>query len=313
MELEEYLELYKKLGFCVIPVLPRSKKPAIPWMEYQNRKPTPQELEEWLWEYWKRNEPYNLGVVCGQVSDGLIILDFESPEAYYKFFTKHDKLEEETMTVRTSRGIHVYLKTDKTVLSFKIPQLDLEVRGEGCFTVLPPSIHPSGVQYTINPIFLNNDSDIPIIKDLTESLWNRIEKLGVKKPPDVFESTLKENGKPYRGADPPCIHRLTEGFSEGWRNEAAMRLTSYWYYTRKLRSETVWNKLKEWNLKNKPPIDERELGKILENVKKYECRYGCHSMMVFCEPEGCFFAKKPKPVEPIETLIKKKPVEFIDF
>jgi len=305
----DYLQLYRDLGFCVIPALPRSKRPAVDWMEFQTRQPSDEEYDEWTRKYWSRTEPYNLGVVCGRVSGGLVNLDFESVEAYRRFFPKHRKLEEETMTVKTSRGIHVYLRTadPEPVLSFKVPQLDMEVRSEGCFVVLPPSIHPSGKRYVLNPIFFDKPN-ITVVEDLAESLWRRIEELGVKKPANVIEKALEERmGKAYRGEDPPCIKRLLEGFTEGWRNEAAMRLTSYWLYTRKLKAESVWKRLKDWNAKNRPPLDERELKSVLDHVAKYGYRYGCHSLMPFCDRSECRFAKETGGIE----ILAKKPIEYI--
>jgi len=286
----DYLQLYRDLGFCVIPALPRSKRPAVDWMGTR--------------KYWSRTEPYNLGVVCGRVSDGLVNLDFESVEAYRRFFPKYYELEEDTMTVRTSRGVHVYMRTAdfKPVLSFKIPQLEMEVRSEGCFVVLPPSVHPSGKQYVLNPIFFDKPNII-IVKDLVESLWRR-----VKKPVNAIERVLEERlGKAYRGDDPPCIKRLLEGFSEGWRNEAAMRLASYWLYTRKLKPESVEERLRKWNMKNRPPLDERELKSVLDHVAKYGYRYGCHSLMPFCDRSECKFAKETGGID----ILAKKPIEYI--
>ena len=307
----DYLQLYRDLDFCVIPALPHSKRPAVDWMEYQTRQPSDKEYEEWTRKYWSRTQPYNLGVVCGRVSDGLVNLDFESVEAYQKFFPKHQELEENTMTVKTARGVHVYLRSADTepIMSFKIPQLEMEVRSEGCFVVLPPSIHPSGVQYILHPLFFS-DPKIITVDDLLEALWRRIEDLGVKKPRDYLSEALLErlqNRKAYRGPDPPCIRRLLEGFKEGWRNEAAMRLASYWLNTRKLKMESAWERLREWNRKNRPPLDERELRACLEHVAKYGYHYGCRGMIQFCDKTECKFAREKGNID----ILAQKPIEYI--
>ena len=59
----KYALRYEAMGFCVIPLLPGQKEPAIKWGEYQNRRSTPKEIMEW----WKKWPNANIGVVTGQI------------------------------------------------------------------------------------------------------------------------------------------------------------------------------------------------------------------------------------------------------
>ena len=77
----------------------------------------------------------NLSVVCGEVSNNLFVLDFDSEELYHRFFSKTDG----TAVVRTGRGYHVYFKAEHPVKNLKIYEDGREVithRGEGSY-VLP--------------------------------------------------------------------------------------------------------------------------------------------------------------------------------
>lgn len=300
MSVVDYLQLYRQMGLCVIPAHRFSKRPVLEWSDFQERQPTEAEYQEWIQKYWNRQDPFNIGVVCGKVSGdfvktssgsrewySLVVLDFDSIDAYHKFFPKHYELEEQTMTVKTSKGVHVYFRAPNPFLSFKIPQLKLEARSEGNFCILPPSTHPSGIQYILNPLVWLKRQILPI-KDLYEGIWRRAEELGVKRPEDRL-GRLREKlgGKPYRSPDPPCIQVLLKGVDEGFRNEAGMRLSSYWLNFRKLKVETVRQRLLEWNSRNNPPMSEKEVLSCLNNVIKYGCAYGCPSMQVFCDAKKC--------------------------
>ncbi|NIM03310.1 hypothetical protein GTN66_04065, partial [bacterium] len=42
---------YLTKGYSVIPIKRNSKKPFIPWIEYQQKKSTENEIREW-WDKW---------------------------------------------------------------------------------------------------------------------------------------------------------------------------------------------------------------------------------------------------------------------
>ena len=258
--LRSLIELYKRLGFSIIPLKYKSKEPAVKWTEFQSRKPTDGELREWF-----SKDNVNIGAVCGSVSGNLAVLDFDNLEVFQRFFEKSpEELTNDTLVVKTRRGYHVYLKTDKSISSFKIPELQLDVKGEGGYVVAPPSVHPTGSRYEFlgNPWKLEH---ILSVDDLEDWIWSRAAELG------VFRFGEKE--------DPPCIRLLLNGVNEGMRNESAVRLASYWLQFRNLEPGEVFNRLLEWNIRNSPPMDEKELKNCLESVRKHGYEYGCLSMV----------------------------------
>jgi hypothetical protein len=255
-----FIEFYKRLGFNVIPLKARSKEPVIKWSEFETRKTTEEELKQWF-----SKEDVNVGIVCGSVSGNLIVLDFESLEAFKRFLGKTpEELAVSTIVVKTARGYHLYVKTDKPISSFKIPELQLDVKGEGGYVVAPPSIHPTGVKYEFlgNPWKLDH---IQKVDDLDEWIWLRAGELG------VFRYGSED--------DPPCIRLLLNGVNEGMRNEATVRLASYWLQFRRLEPEEAFNRLLEWNVRNSPPMNKKELKNCLESVLKHGYEYGCSGMV----------------------------------
>ncbi len=140
--LDEALK-YVGMGFSVIPLKAREKVPAVPsWEEYQKRIPTEAELHEWFGNGTERN----IAVVCGKVSGNLMVIDFDDLTAV-PYVTNTAEIIKKTMAVKTGKGIHIYERCSQPVSGIKLPNLHIDVKGEGGYVVAPPSLHPSGVAY----------------------------------------------------------------------------------------------------------------------------------------------------------------------
>lgn len=125
-------------GIATIPIKSRSKLPAIrSWKKYQSELPTLPELVKW---HYQKN--LNLAVICGW--NYLTILDFDTLPAYVQFITDNPEYED-SYTISTSRGMHVYLfcPNSKTVMSE-----DIDIKANG-YCLTSPSVHPSGKQYEV--------------------------------------------------------------------------------------------------------------------------------------------------------------------
>lgn len=257
--LKQAVAFYQSLGLTVIPLKFGEKTPALEsWKIYQTRKPTEEELDQWF-----SGEPRNIGVVCGRVSKNLGVIDFDKAEIYYKFFDTK-KIEAETLVVKTARSIHVYLFSDRPFETFKIPDLSIDVKGEGGYVVAPPSIHPSGAQYTI----ISQARKITQVIDLEESIWKKAEQLGAKRP--TFNLDEPDHL--------PCIRIILQGVREGSRGPAGMRLLAYYLYFNHEDRNVAVQKLRAWNRRNKPPLPEDRVQKIIKDVIRGGYEYGCNGM-----------------------------------
>jgi len=129
---------WSHLGVSVIPILARSKSPALPsWHEYAEHLPTKQELQAWFCV------DYNIACICGTVSHNLTVVDFDSLEAWEHWQTHHDPID--TYRVKTRRGWHLYFYTEEKTQTWRGE--DIDVKGERSYVLTPPSIHPSGHVY----------------------------------------------------------------------------------------------------------------------------------------------------------------------
>ncbi len=68
-------EAFSKLGLSVIPTDTSSKKALVPWKEFQDRKPTVEELQQWN----QQHKGCAWAAITGKVSNA-IALDFDQPE-----------------------------------------------------------------------------------------------------------------------------------------------------------------------------------------------------------------------------------------
>jgi predicted transcriptional regulator len=120
----------------------KGKEPPFPWKEFQKRPLTASEIER----LFTKKQDNNIGIVCGKVSQNLVVLDFDDINLYTDLVSKNPiirSLSRNSLTVRTKRGIHVYVRTlDKTVsqeTKEKIPHLD--IKGQGGLVAAPDSIY----------------------------------------------------------------------------------------------------------------------------------------------------------------------------
>ncbi len=159
----EWARHYASLGWSIIPLRPRTKKPAVAsWKPYQTARASDAELVEWF-----SQGKYDLGVVLGAVSGNLACRDFDNAEAYQQWKAEHPELANRLPVVKTGRGYHVYFRTGRPCATRSFDDGDGELRGEGAYTVLPPSMHQTGVQYQwLTELDLL--SEIPIV-DPTEA------------------------------------------------------------------------------------------------------------------------------------------------
>ena len=162
--LKTYADRYVADGLSIIPIPYRQKAATIKWEPYQKEKLAEADIKR----YFLNSHETNIAVICGCISENLVVLDCDSVEKFFELAavicekTGTVEIFEFTLVVKTDKGYHIYLKTAEPVKSQKFPNLD--IKGEGGYVIAPPSVHPSGSEYT----FANN-LYIPKIR--------RIEKL----------------------------------------------------------------------------------------------------------------------------------------
>ncbi len=230
---------YSASGFSVIPIRSGDKKPLIEWAEYQKRLPTEAEVRQW-WAQWP---DANIGVVTGAIS-GIVVIDIEREGSTAGL--------PPTVTSRTGGGgWHLFYKHPGVPVKNSVKSIAAytDVRGDGGYVVLPPSLHSSGKKYewSISP---RDASFEPL------PVW-------------ILEKVKSENGWTQKDWE----QIAAEPVYEGERNNAATQYAGKLLHdlSRELWETSGWAGLREWNRQNcRPPLDERELRSVFESIAARE-------------------------------------------
>jgi hypothetical protein len=142
--LEHALAHYAR-GWALLPLSPGGKEPHFgalrrvhgkpEWKPLARRRATEPEIRAWL----EHDPAANIGVICGQPSGGLAVADIDRPDL------ARGLSHPPTPCVRTRRGWHLYLQARGRAASRRVRWG--EIRGEGTYVALPPSLHESGIEY----------------------------------------------------------------------------------------------------------------------------------------------------------------------
>lgn len=146
---------WRNHGIATIPIRYRDKRPdgfllANGWEDYKTRLPSDTELATWF-----AGNLHNIGLIVGWRN--LVVIDFDNLEVYARWLlwatrrggiTQH--VAERSYQVKTARGMHVYVYLPNPEQNRKLEGID--IKANGGYVLIPPSIHPSGVSYlTTNP------------------------------------------------------------------------------------------------------------------------------------------------------------------
>ena len=210
------------------------KHPRVSWRDYLETAPSIAQVRAWFGDEFYGS---NLGLVTGRVS-GLVVVDCDGPEGIDS--AESLELPRFTLTARTGGGgLHrMYRLADSVVPSKRGALKKVDIKAEGGFVVLPPSLHASGRRYRWR-------------------YWIRAVPcdLGVLAQPE-------RSGDPN---EPAWFSELLEGVAEGERSVAASRLVGR-YLNLGLSADEVWMLLENWNTRNTPPLSQTDLRGTLRSL-----------------------------------------------
>lgn len=157
----DYAQVYWELGFQVVPAVePREskswKRPVIKWRGLENELIGKEQFDQWYGPQGEHLRRQNIGMICGRCSGNKFIVDIDlhkNPQAQVWWQSMIDKQRRagdlETVYQTTGGG--------GIQLIFTAPQnwtpptiktsIGVDIRGQGGFAMLPPSLHDSGKRY----------------------------------------------------------------------------------------------------------------------------------------------------------------------
>jgi hypothetical protein len=153
-------------------------------------------------------------------------------------------------------------------------KLDIDIRADGGYVVAPHSVHGSGHVYEWEPGYSIHEIDpaacSPWMNDYLNNVAEDNKAKALKKPSDnrVDNPNMERTEAPH----PEYTEILKNGAEEGMRNHTTTKLAGH-LFAKGLAESEVWEMLKIWNSsKNKPPLNESELRRIFESIRKLESK-----------------------------------------
>lgn len=227
---------YIACGWPIFPIIPRGKTPLTKH-GLKDATTDPRLISDW-WGQWP---DANIGYPTGE----RIVFDVDGSDgeaALKELEGKHGKLPH-TLQAKTGRGRHIYFAANGASVKNSASKLGphLDVRGEGGYVILPPSIHENGSKYE----------------------WITHIKPGPL-PPQLV-ALLAEPTRPQRESINPG-HKICEG----QRNQHLASLAGS--MRRRGMSHTAIEKalLEENGVRCDPPLPESEVRQIAASVARYE-------------------------------------------
>ena len=218
------------------------KRPLVDWKRYQRKAPSAKTVKRWA----KKWPDANWGTLTGAPS-GIVVLDLDSTAA-------HHKLGEFplTATTKTSRGQHTYFAVRKRIPPSLDLAEDVEVKGAKGFVILPPSRHPSGINYT----------------------WARPPDQGIAPLPSWVWEMVTEAKKQRRGQPKLPTEAVVNGVRQGRRNTAAAQMAGVLLcrFEPELWESHCWPLLVAWNERCRPPLSLEELRSVFDKIAAREAK-----------------------------------------
>ncbi len=217
----------------------------VPWVEYQSRRPTEEEIRRW----WQQYPNANIGVVAGKVS-GIVVIDLDLDKDDNENGAKIYEQAPTDLIVKTGRGgYHLYYRYPEDVdhIPNRVGLLPgVDVRADGGYVVAPPSAHSSGRLYK----------------------WVRRGEPG--KLPSYLVGLLTSHTPVERDdkeSSSKWLSDLLAGVREGQRNDACAKLCGY-LFGKGIPKDVVLTIVRQWNEKNHPPLPDHEVVATVKSVYK---------------------------------------------
>lgn len=228
---------YVDRGWSVLPVRPEEKRPFMTnWLQYTHSRASKETITSWFTNL----SGAGVGIVTGRVSN-VIVLDVEST-CPYPIEDILKKYPTQLISRSGSGGYHLFYQypTNVPKVANRVRIFDgADLRADGGFIVLPPTIHSSGKRYE----------------------W---VSEGV---PGRFPAALLDLRSQPKVQSDGWITEALRGVSEGGRNDACARLAGY-FFKKGMTYDIVESLLLDWNERNDPPMPTKEVRTTIKSIER---------------------------------------------
>lgn len=238
---------YASKGLAVFPLRVKEKKP----LTDHGVKDATTDFDQ-IKKWWTRNPNANIGIACGQVSGGLLVVDLDvrkngvnGYDSLHEWESENGELPETVRSITGKGGAHILYRVEGKEGN-KVDLLDgVDIRSDGGYIVAPPSVHPNGKRYE-----WEYDPEEYEVAEADDVVMKLLAIGKTKKVDDKFE--------------------LPEKITSGKRNDAIFKLACS-LQAKKMDDETILSACMGTNTRKcEPPLEEDEVKKIVESALKYD-------------------------------------------
>lgn len=252
----KFLQAFEMLnnGYNVIPFTAEKKFNLLQWKEFEKKKVTEKDIEEW----WTKYPDANVAIITGEIS-GVTVVDFDVGDDGLISPKQRELADQlpETLTVKTpSGGFHLYYKYNPNFINSSNKELGIDVRNNGGLT----GGWDNYCEYT-----KSSGTEIKgWYKKVTE-----VSSEIVELPTEILKSILD---KPFAKA-----HHYTDEVKDWTLLPKGDRNNYFYFYARTLFEKglngseiTDYFKLKYEKLENKKAFDWKEVEVCIKSASKYK-------------------------------------------
>jgi hypothetical protein len=279
-ELYEAALAYIETGKSIIPL--RNKRPVIRWKKFQKELPTYNDVNDWF----ARFAVQQIAIITGNASGGIWILDCDGDLAVEWSLAN---VPGTPIKSKSRRGVHYYFKVPKGISirngANVVPEAyikktsQIDVRGEGGYGVVPPSPFTGGKYEWLSrgawdelPEWsLGGKTIAPRrIRDPFKNL-DKVTDPGVERNEEdgsIF-GYPEETGNlmiNLAGVEPITELDLSP-VSMGERNQKLTQVIGH-YINLGLTQEELIDMGRGWNLRNSPPLTDKEVIQTVRSIIK---------------------------------------------
>ena len=229
---------YRRMGWSPFPVKSGDKTPLIKWEKYQSEIATEEEICNW----WAQFPDANIGIATGKVS-GIVVVDVDAGGST-------EGLSPTVMARTGGGGDHLFYKHPGVPIKNSVKKIApfTDIRGDGGYVVVAPSLHKTGRRYE----WLIAPEDAGF-EDLPKWILEKCAENG----------NVKKDWKEFP----------TSQVKEGARNDTAASYAGKLLHdlSPELWEGAGWTSLKKWNDTNvKPPLSGDELRAVFQSIAQKE-------------------------------------------
>lgn len=251
LKMQEVARNYLRQGLNVIPVISEQKKPAVSWMEFNDRQANPIEIQSWF-----AGKQTNIGIVTGKISK-IVVIDIDKPELFDTFIKRYPT---HRIQRTASGGYHLLYAYEGEDIGNSVSRLasGIDVRGNHGYIVT----YPSTIRLANGTLGAYHWQEEGVIAPLPIELHDTIVNELRKQKPDT-------TGIQQDDAKDLFYNVLVNGFTSGRHNEEVKDIGRYLYRTG-MEQDAIINLLSALNMKDATPLSPSELLATINSGIKYE-------------------------------------------